>query len=112
VLLEACLQTRQRFVIDNTNVLRSERAQYIAASKAVGFEVLGYYFETELAAALKRNCLRTGKQLIPAKGVVGTLRRMQPPVLEEGFDRLYTVHIGEANEWKITLLEQSSQKPH
>ena len=32
--LDACLQTEQRFVIDNTNPTRGERQRYIAAAKA------------------------------------------------------------------------------
>jgi predicted kinase len=102
VLMEACLATQQRFVIDNTNVLRSEREPYVTAAKAARFAVAGYYFEVELEMALHRNSLRVGKELIPAKGVVATFRRMQPPARDEGFDRLYTVRIGPANEWLIT----------
>jgi predicted kinase len=111
LLLDACLTTQQRFVIDNTSVLRSERAVYIAASKAAKFQVVGYYFEAELEAALKRNSQRTGKQLIPAKGVVATFRRLEPPRLEEGFDRLYRVRIGSANDWIVMREEFSTQEP-
>jgi predicted kinase len=109
VLMNACLETRQRFVIDNTNVLRSERASYIAAAKAAEFAVTGYYFDAELEAALKRNSQRTGKQLIPAKGVAGTYRRLEVPMLDEGFDRLYTVGISPANEWIVNLVECPQQ---
>lgn len=101
VLLDACLATQQRFVIDNTNSLRSEREVYIAAAKAAQFQVVAYYFETSLEAALKRNSQRTGKQLIPEKGVVATFRRLEPPRFEEGFDQLFRVRIGPGNEWSI-----------
>jgi predicted kinase len=110
ILLDACLATQQRFVIDNTSVLRSERAVYIAVAQAARFEVAGYYFESELEDLLKRNGQRTGKQLIPAKGVVATFRRLEPPKFEEGFDRLYTVRIGPANEWMITSEDRSNQE--
>src|ERR1700730_3921748 len=66
IFLEACLATQQRFVVDNTNVRRSERTVYIAAARAAKFQIVGYYFETELDAALARNSQRLGKQLIPA----------------------------------------------
>src|ERR1700694_1243407 len=107
VLLDACLATQQRFVIDNTSVLRSERAVYITAAKAARFEVVGYYFQAELEALLQRNGQRTGKQLIPPKGVVATFRRLEPPAIEEGFDRLYTVRIGPTNEWMVTSEDRS-----
>ena len=109
VLLDACLTTQQRFVIDNTSVLRRERAVYIAASKAARFQVVGYYFEAELEAALKRNGQMTGKQLIPTKGIMATFRRLEPPELEEGFDRLYRVRIGSGNEWIVMHEESSTQ---
>ena len=81
---------------------------YIAASKAARFQVVGYYFEAELEAALKRNGQRTGKQLIPTKGIMATFRRLEPPELEEGFDRLYRVRIGSANEWIVKPEESST----
>jgi len=109
VLLDACLATKQRFVIDNTSVLRSERAVYIAAAKAARFEVAGYYFEVELEEALRRNSQRIGRHLIPEKGVVATFRRLERPEFEEGFDRLYTVRIGPGNEWTVTSEDRSNR---
>ena len=109
-LLDACLKTQQKFVIDNTNVLRDERATYIRLAKAARFEVAGYYFEVELSDALSRNMRRTGKQLIPAKGVRSTFRKIERPTIEEGFDRLYTVQVLDIGEWTIIPMvsDQSS----
>ncbi len=95
IFLEACLVTQHVFVVGNTNVQRSDRSIYIAAARAAKYRILGYYFETDLDAALARNSQRTGKQLIPAKGVVSTFRRVQPPALDEGFDQLHLVHLSE-----------------
>ena len=106
VLMDACLATQQRFVIDNTSVLTNERAAYIAAAKAAGFTVIGYYFAAELKAALNRNSKRTGRQLIPEKGVVAMYKRLQPPRLDEGFDQLYTVEVGRENEWNVNPSER------
>ena len=82
---------------------------FIAAARAARFEVTGYYFDVELEAALKQNGQRTGKHLIPSKGVVSTFRRLEPPVIEEGFDRLYTVQVGVAKEWIVRLVGQSDR---
>jgi predicted kinase len=109
VLMDACLATQQRFVIDNTSVLRNERAVYIAAAKAARFTVIGYYFAAELQAALSRNSGRAGKQLIPEKGVVAMHKRLQPPTLDEGFDQLYTVEVGRENEWSVNPVGQGGQ---
>src|SRR4051794_2205075 len=102
VLLDACLAARQRFVIDNTNVTVSERARYITAAKTAGFRVIGYYFQSDLQDALRHNSLRTGRALVPAKGVVGTYRRLQPPDPAEGFDVLYLVRLTPAHEYVVT----------
>jgi predicted kinase len=45
VLLAACLEAKQPFVIDNTNLTRHGRAGYISQAKAAGFGVAGYYFK-------------------------------------------------------------------
>ncbi|MFZ6030442.1 MAG: AAA family ATPase [Chloroflexota bacterium] len=44
-LLQACLATQQPFVVDNTNVLKRERARYIELARQSGFRVVGYYFQ-------------------------------------------------------------------
>src|SRR5581483_1260098 len=75
LLMRACLEAKQAFVVDNTNVLKSERSAYIEAAKAAGFRVTGYYFRPELRRAIKWNSLRKGKQAIPVAGVIGTMKR-------------------------------------
>lgn len=91
ILLEACLRARQPFVVDNTNVLVSERAVYIAAAKAAGFRVTGYFFVPDVPASIARNKARAGKKSIPVPGLLGTLKRLEQPRLEEGFDSLFLV---------------------
>lgn len=97
LLLEACLAARQSFVVDNTNILKSERARYLAPAKAAGFRVVGYYFQSHLQEALERNRQRPGKAHIPEKGVIATYQRLEIPAYAEGFDRLSYVAIDAAN---------------
>ena len=101
LLIQACLAARQAFVVDNTNVLASQRAPYIPAARAAGFRVVGYYFQTELRAALGRNRARTGKAVIPVGGVIGTYKRLQPPTLAEGFEALYNVRVSATNRFDV-----------
>ncbi len=96
LLVQACLAARQPFVVDNTNVMASERARYISLARPAGFRILGFYFPPNLAQALEHNRQRVGKARIPAGGVVARYRRLEPPNLAEGFDRLYTVRIDPA----------------
>ncbi|HZU27468.1 MAG TPA: AAA family ATPase [Bryobacteraceae bacterium] len=101
LLMGACLAAQQRFVVDNTNVLKSERKEYIDAAKTAGFRVIGYYFRPELRRAIKWNSLRKGKQAIPVAGVIGTMKRTQMPEPGEGFDELYEVTIDADNQFAI-----------
>src|SRR3712207_2042164 len=101
ILVRACVAAKQPFVVDNTNVLAAERARYIALAKPAGFRIVGYYFQTDLQAALKRNSRRPGRKMIPAKGVVGTYKRLQPPRVEEGFDTLFCVSIDAADQFVV-----------
>ncbi len=101
-MLETCLRTGQRFVIDNTNARAEERAPYIGAAKQAGFRVAGYFLETPLRAALARNRQRVGKARIPVPGVIATHKRLQPPVPAEGFDELYVVTQNERQEFVVT----------
>jgi predicted kinase len=101
ILVNACLAAKQPFVIDNTNVTRNERARYIVLAEAAGFRVVGFYFQSTIRDALERNRQRSGRQLIPEKGIAGTHKRLQLPELDEGFDELYYVSINDAQDFVI-----------
>jgi predicted kinase len=102
LILEACLAAQQSFVVDNTNPLPSDRARYVLPSRAAGFRVIAYFFETPLAEALRRNNLRVLKQKIPAVAVAGTFKKIQQPTLEEGFDEIHSVTLTAANQFILT----------
>lgn len=101
LLLAACLEAKQPFVADNTNVTAEARALFVAPAKAASFRVVGYYFRSDVKAALLRNGLREGAARVPDKGLLGTYRRLQVPSPAEGFDALYYVRIGEAGEFIV-----------
>src|SRR5262245_52096367 len=101
ILLAACLDAKQPFVIDNTNVTRNARAGYISQAKAAGFSVTGYYFKSVLQDALERNRQRSGKELIPEKGIIGAYRKLELPSFDEGFDRLFYVEIGDGGAFIV-----------
>ena len=96
LLLTACLNARQAFVVDNPNPTREVRARYIAAARSAGFKVVGYYFESVVQDALLRNELRGRGHRVPDRGVVGTAEKMQVPSRSEGFDRLHYVSLAPA----------------
>ena len=93
LLLRACIEAKQPFVIDNTNPTVEERARFIAPARAAGFSIAGYFFAVDLKASLNRNERRGPRQRVPVRGVIGTYRRLQRPSYDEGFDALYRVTI-------------------
>jgi len=95
ILLKACLEARQLFVVDNTNITREARAGYISQAKSAGFNVIGYYFKSALQSAIERNDQRSGKARIPVRGIVATHRKLELPSYDEGFDQLFYVEIGD-----------------
>src|SRR5207244_963826 len=46
--LQACIETRQPFVVDNTNATCVERQVYIEAARRAGLRVVGYYFQSSV----------------------------------------------------------------
>ncbi len=105
LILEACLKAGQSFVVDNTNPTALDRQRYIIPAKAAHFEVIGYYFESKISATLQRNDSRPGKERIPEAGVRRAYARLQVPMLDEGFDKMYYVKINpqgsfDVEEWR------------
>jgi predicted kinase len=101
ILVQACLDARQPFVIDNTNPTVEDRARYIPLARAAGFCVCGYYFQSSSKDAIDRNSRRPEAERVPEKGILGTFNRLQLPSLNEGFDRLFYVRINEVSTFMI-----------
>lgn len=92
-LIEACLQVRQKFVVDNTNPGRKDRARYFELAADHCVKPIAYFFDTTLRAALSRNAKRDEEQRIPDKGVRATFGKIEPPSYDEGFDEIFRVRI-------------------
>jgi predicted kinase len=101
-LLQVCLETQMRCVIDNTNPTRAERATYLAPAKAAGFEVVGYFFQSIATEALLRNQQRPAERQVPDKGIRATRNRLKLPTRAEGFDKLYFVRALGNQEFELT----------
>jgi predicted kinase len=104
LLFTACLNSRQPFVIDNTNPLPADRERYIAGARAAGFSVVAYYFDVPLKDAIRRNNQRAGKHKVPVPAVAATFRKLQPPTAAEGFDAIFRVSISPEGSFLVTPL--------
>ena len=100
--LETCLQTGQRFVVDNTNPTAAERAPYVEAARQAGYEVVGCEFRVAALEAVERNERRAGRARIPVAGLLGTHKRLEPLRATEGYARVLAVEIGEGGGFVVS----------
>lgn len=105
ILFEAALASKTKLVIDNTNPDLLSRSRYIQRAIDAGFEVIAYYFATDLASTLKRNRQRTGKANIPEAGVRATYKKLEIPKISEGFSEIFQVQIIDGQPFSIQRLD-------
>lgn len=55
--------------------------------------MVGYYFQSKVDDAVRRNAGRLPAEKIPERGIRGASARLQIPTLDEGFQNLYYVVI-------------------
>jgi predicted kinase len=96
-LIAESLASGRSVVVDNTNPSVAVRAPLIAAARRHGAEVVGYFFVTEAGDALRRNRAREGRERVPDVAIFTVRKRLEPPTVDEGFDRLYVVRMIEAD---------------
>jgi predicted kinase len=102
ILIAACLEARQPFVIDNTNPTAESRAGYIAQIRAAGFGCAGYSFRSSAADCLRRNADRAPGERVPDAAIRATHRKLEMPTLAEGFDTLYFVDLASDAGFTVT----------
>jgi predicted kinase len=95
-LMEESLASGRSVVVDNTNPSAAVRAPLIAIARRHGAAVTGYFFITDAGDALRRNRVRVGRDRVPDVAIFTVRKRLEAPTLAEGFDRLYTVRMVEA----------------
>ena len=101
ILLRACLEAKQRFVVDNTNPTIQSRTRYTEPALAAGFQLIGFYFETPVGDAISRNLGRPPKQRVLPGSIVRTHKGLEPPTKQEGFDEIYVVRADGAGGFTV-----------
>lgn len=89
--LATCLDTEQRFVIDNTNPTREDLAWDIVIARQSAFRVEGYYFQSRVEDCFRRNQSRN--ESVPDVAILSTAKKLEIPSLDEGFDDLFYVRL-------------------
>lgn len=103
LLTQACLEAKQSFVSDNTNVTREVRARTIMPARDAGFRIIGYYFRASIMLAIERNRTRPEADRLLEKAIAGTYKRLELPAYSEGFDQLYYVQPGEQDYFSVEV---------
>jgi predicted kinase len=97
-LIAESLASGRSVVVDNTNPGVAARAPLIAIARQHGADVVGYFFVTEAGDALRRNRARAGRERVPDVAIFTVRKRLEPPTMAEGFDRLFSVRMNEAEK--------------
>jgi len=91
MLLAECLEKGWSFVVDNTNLTKTDRQRYIIPAKARNYRVEGYFFQSVLSDCIERNKKRKDKARIPDVAIVTKIDILELPNFDEGFDALFYV---------------------
>jgi predicted kinase len=103
-LLEGALRDGRSVLVDNTSPTVADRAAVIEVARALGARVTCCFFPPDVRASIARNGRREGKARVPVVGILATAKRLVPPALEEGFDRLVEVRADGAGGFDEHLL--------
>ncbi|GAA4081396.1 ATP-binding protein [Actinomadura miaoliensis] len=93
-VLHELLGEGRNVVVDNTNPSPKERAPIIEIARRHGATVRAVFLDVPLDVCLERNAARTGRARVPEVGVLDARKRLVPPVVEEGFDRVDVIRQG------------------
>jgi predicted kinase len=90
-LIEQALAAGRSIVVDNTSPAVQDRAAIVQVARRFRAATICYFFRSEVRAAMARNARREGKERVPVVGILATAKRLVPPTLAEGLDRLFEV---------------------
>ena len=105
LLLRACIEMKQPFVVDNTNPTKEDRQRYIDLAKEKKFKIIGYYFSSEISQCIERNRKRPDSEQIPERGIKGTYSKLELPDYAEGFDELHYVKANQNGRFEVSAWE-------
>lgn len=101
-LINKSLEQGRSIIIDNMNLSKKERAEIIDLAKMYAYPVLGFYFPLTPAQSLKRNS-GPERVTVPPVAIFSAAKKLEIPTLEEGFFRLFEVHLKPTREFEIEL---------
>src|SRR5690242_4628854 len=89
--------------IDATNLTPGERAPYVGIGKSYGCELEAVFFDVPLEVCRARNLGR--HRVVPDDALTAMSRKLVPPTLGEGFDRITILGAGSAGLVPLPVLQ-------
>ena|SRR5579884_1759816 len=80
---------RRTTLIDATNLSRRERRQWIALAGLLDCEAEAIFFDTPPEVCMARN--RGRLRVVPEEAMADMIQRLDPPMIAEGFSRVFTL---------------------
>jgi predicted kinase len=105
-LVEEALASGRDVAVDNTNPSPEEWQPLAEAARRHGAKVVGYLFPPDVAASLRRNASRAGRDRVPDVGIFATRKRLRRPRRSDGFDALCEVRIDGVGEFDVRPLAE------
>lgn len=87
-LIQEALQAGESVVVDNTNPAAEDRQPLIELAQKMGARVRCVFLDTPREVCWERNAAREGAARVPEVGLKVVCSRLQPPLLEEGFEEV------------------------
>jgi predicted kinase len=101
-LIAAALRAGRSVVVDNVNATAAVRAALIRLGREHGARIIGYYVPAAVAEAVARNRRRMAAERVPDVAIYAAAKRLEPPVLAEGFDEVWEVRRGLGGGIEVT----------
>jgi predicted kinase len=108
-LVDTALQSGRPVVVDNTNPRRADRAPLIELAHRLGAKATGILVAAPVADCLRRNAAREGKARVPDVAIFVTVRKLEPPSREEGFDEVLEARLEDDGSWAVGPLAAAPQ---
>ncbi|MFO0661948.1 MAG: ATP-binding protein [Polyangiaceae bacterium] len=88
-LIESALREQRSVVVDNTHASAESRASVMTLGRAAGAKIIGIYMASSMERCRARNSKRHGDACVPEVALRSTLKRLERPRRDEGFDELW-----------------------
>lgn len=104
-LVDRALGTGRSVVVDNTNPTAADRAPLVAQARRHGAAAVACFLEATTRLALARNRQREGRARVPPVAIFACAKRLEPPGLDEGFDRVEVLRALDEDRFETVRVE-------